>query len=57
MLWIKNDFGAKNERKKAVFCPLKIGKNIDDIAMFLKIEIKNQRSIQVHQQLSFNQMI
>jgi hypothetical protein len=25
MLWFEGDFGAKNEQKNAVFCPLKIG--------------------------------
>jgi hypothetical protein len=31
MLWFEGDFWAKNERENAVFCPLKIGENIDDI--------------------------
>jgi len=34
MLWFKTDFGAKIELKNAVFCPLKISKNIDDIGNF-----------------------
>jgi len=31
MLWFGDDFGAKIGQKKAGFCPLKIGENIDDI--------------------------
>ncbi len=31
MLWFWRDFGVEIERKNALFCPLKIGKNIDDI--------------------------
>jgi hypothetical protein len=37
MLWFESNFGTKNERKNAVFCPLKIGENIDDIVdIFIK---------------------